>query len=611
MTNRVVWAQRYAVFDEIASGGMASVFLACRLGPNESPRVVAIKKLFEQFARRPEFVTMFLDEAHLAARIEHPNVVATHEFLRIPDSLAIVMEFVLGVSLDDLLVVGREGGDAPTIGVATAMLHGALAGLHAAHEVRDDQGKPYGLVHRDVSPHNIIVGKDGTPRVIDFGIAQARGRLHVTDVGVIKGKYAYMAPEQLRGAKIDRRTDVYASGVVLWEALTGRTLFDAEVNADVLGRRAAGVVPVPPASSINEEVSPDLDAIVQRAVEVDPAKRFESALEMAQALESAVELASSDEIALWVRKLASNRLTELEAQRNEVETAYAAGELSDLVPLTPSARGAAAAASVGAVLELPDLVSSRKPAAAPVDRPPTQSTSKPQIELPDAPSFDDSLGDPDMPAMKIELAVPMVESLTKRAASPSLSLDARAIPSSEPSVLSRRGRESGRSHRGRGVLVFMVLLLASAGLAVRFVPSLAKSAIVAFAAQRGFVLSIDGIALQGGGIALSGVTATLAGVSDITVRAREVDLGVDWQGNLQKVLVPGFELSLRGDATDSSAGASRAGVTSRTCRSPSMPAPVTSSGRSSRPRGFRWRGSTCRSPSAPAARARSTSTPAA
>jgi serine/threonine-protein kinase len=568
VTNRVVWAERYAVFDEIASGGMASVFLACRLGASDTPRVVAIKKLFEQFAKRPEFVTMFLDEAHLAARIKHPNVVATYDFLRIPDSLAIVMEFVLGVSLDDLMTIGRDRGEAPSIPVATAILHGALEGLHAAHEAKDDQGKDYGLVHRDVSPHNIIVGKDGTPRVIDFGIAKAAGRLHVTDVGVIKGKYAYMAPEQLRGGKVDRRTDVYASGVVLWETLAGRSLFDAEVNAELLGQRAAGNVPVPAPRSLNAAVSSELEAIVLRAVEVDPARRFATAHEMAQALESTGDIASPDEIALWVQKLARSRLSELEAKRNEVETAYAAGELADLVPgaastptAAPPARPAPDLVSTGSaaapparsapVADIPDLVSTGSAAGRPAARPPAQpAASKPKVGLPAAPSFDEPFDEPDMQEMKLDLAVPLAESMAVRAPVASSSLDARTLTSAEASGPSHRARGSSRSRRGRGALVFLVLLVATGALGVRFVPPFLKSAIVAAAARRGFVLSIDGVEPQGGGLALSGVTLGLAGVSDVSMKAREVDLGFDWQGNLQKVLVPGFELSLRGDPTD-------------------------------------------------------------
>jgi serine/threonine-protein kinase len=173
---RVVWAGRYAVFDELAAGGMASVYLACRIGEGESPRVVAIKKMFESFAKRPEFVTMFLDEAHVAARVRHPNVVATYEFLRIPDSLAIVMEFILGISLVDLGRIAEDRGQVAPLPVTVAVVTDALRGLHAAHEATNDRGEAFNLVHRDVSPHNILVGKDGISRVIDFGIAKAAGR---------------------------------------------------------------------------------------------------------------------------------------------------------------------------------------------------------------------------------------------------------------------------------------------------------------------------------------------------------------------------------------------------------------------------------------------------
>ena len=336
MANRAVWAGRYAVFDEIASGGMASVYLACRIAPGDTPRVVAIKKLFESFAKQPEFVTMFLDEAHIAARMRHPNIVTTYEFLRIPDSLAIVMEFVLGVSLQDLQRIARERQAIAPRAVTGAILRDALLGLHAAHETTDEGGNPVGLVHRDVSPHNIIVGKEGTAKVIDFGIAKAAGRLQVTEVGVMKGKFAYMAPEQIRAAPVDRRVDIYSAGIVLWEALTGAPLFRGSADAEMFSRRAAGTVTAPIPSSVNGRLPSGLDAVVARALAVDARERYSTALEMADALAAVLPMASLRDVAEWVQGLAGSRLREIETQRNEVETSFATGELADLMP--PSAQ---------------------------------------------------------------------------------------------------------------------------------------------------------------------------------------------------------------------------------------------------------------------------------
>jgi serine/threonine-protein kinase len=285
------------VFDEIACGGMANVFLACRLGAGESARVVAIKRLFEQFAKQPEFVTMFLDEAHLAERIRHANVVTTYEFLRVPDSLAIVMEFVLGLSLNDLLRIARDRRQMVPPAIASAVMSNALAGLHAAHEATDDGGTALGVVHRDISPHNVLVGKDGTARVIDFGIAKAAGRLQVTDVGIIKGKFAYMAPEQIRGGMVDRRTDIYSAGIVLWEALTGQQLFSGSASAEIFSRRAEGKATVPAPSELNTALPRAIDRIIRQAVEDDPDKRFSTAADMARALGAVVPTASAEAVA--------------------------------------------------------------------------------------------------------------------------------------------------------------------------------------------------------------------------------------------------------------------------------------------------------------------------
>ena len=236
---------------------------------------------------------MFLDEAHIAGpAYGHLNVVTTWEFLRVSREFSChrrAMEFVLGSSLVDLQEIMAEKGILAPVPVTAALVHGALEGLHAAHETKDEHDQGFGLVHRDVSPHNILVGKDGVARVIDFGIAKAAGRLQVTDVGVMKGKLAYMAPEQIRVEAVDRRVDVYSAGVVLWEALTGKGLFQGPGELEQFALRGAGTIKVQPPSAVNPKLSPALDAVVLRALEVVPAKRFAPAHEMAVALEGGGE----------------------------------------------------------------------------------------------------------------------------------------------------------------------------------------------------------------------------------------------------------------------------------------------------------------------------------
>ncbi len=527
MTNRAVWAGRYAVFDELASGGMATVFLACRLGAGDRPRVVAVKKLFEQYAKQPEFVTMFLDEAHIAARIRHPNVVATHEFLRVPGSLAIVMDFVLGVSLLDLWAIHHDRGTFPPADVTATILCDVLEGLHAAHEAEDDRGQPFGLVHRDVSPHNVLVGKDGTSRVIDFGIAKAAGRLQITEAGVMKGKFAYMAPEQIRARGVDRRVDVYSSGIVLWEALTGRPLFPPNedgLDGEQFVQRGTRDVPPPLPSSLNPDVPPGFDSIVRRALAFDPERRFSTAREMADALRDVTELAPSGAVAAWVSELAGSRLRELEAKRNEVEAAYATGELAALEGgLSPTSRPPP-------TFDVPDLLpvpsarvkELRPPAAAP------PSTSAAAVVRPAAPL--------DTIDLAVDLTVPASMDLPPR---PSARLGGGGA------VRARRAR---RSSRIGGVAFVVVLLLAAAGAARFLGPSAVRSALANGARARGLVVSFDRMAPASGGLVLSGVTASLIGVTGATLTASDVALDVDSQG-VHGATVAGFELVLRGDAT--------------------------------------------------------------
>ncbi len=225
------------------------------------------------------------------------------------------MEHVRGETLARLLELAAERGEQPRPAVAVAIAVGALAGLDAAHDARDDAGQPLGIVHRDVSPQNILVGIDGVPRILDFGIAKAMSRLHTTRPGQIKGKLAYMAPEQRHGRAVDRRADVYAMGIVLWELLTGRRLFGAD-----------GAGPVAPPSTLAVGVSEAVDAAVQKALARDPDERFASARDFAVALEEGGGLASTRAVSEWLRHLAGDEVAARDRaafalERAAVETA--------------------------------------------------------------------------------------------------------------------------------------------------------------------------------------------------------------------------------------------------------------------------------------------------
>ncbi|WP_437627047.1 serine/threonine-protein kinase [Sorangium sp. So ce1151] len=308
---------RYTLHGVIASGGMASVHFARLVGAHGFARTVAIKRLHPQFARDPEFSSMLLDEARLAVRIRHPNVVTTLDSVQADGELFVVMEYIAGESLSSLLrETGRRGVRVPQPVVAS-ILAGALAGLHAAHEATAEDGAPLQIVHRDVSPQNILVGDDGIARVLDFGIARATVRSQVSRVGQLKGKLSYMAPEQLRGAPVDRRADIYAAAVVLWEVLTGRRLFTGECDAEIFGRILEGVIQPPSAFG---DVPPALDAVVLRGLEKDPDRRYATALEMAAALEEALPPASPRAVGAWVEATAGSLLEARAKSLAEIET---------------------------------------------------------------------------------------------------------------------------------------------------------------------------------------------------------------------------------------------------------------------------------------------------
>ncbi len=310
---------RYLLYREIASGGMASVHLGRLMGPVGFSKTVAIKRLHPQFERDPEFVAMFLDEARIAARVRHPNVVQILDVVATDGELFLVLDYVEGDSLRSLLrASGRAGNSAPPAKIVAAIVSGALQGLHAAHEAKGEGGEPLGVVHRDVSPDNILVGVDGIPRVLDFGIAKAMGRLHATRSGQMKGKLAYMAPEQITSGPITRRTDVYGASVVLWEALTGSRLFTGDegaIIARVIGND------IPPPSSVEPSVPRGLDALTLRGLSKDPDARFPTAVEMAHELARVTPIASSLEVAEWVKNTAGEKIAERAAMVVAVESA--------------------------------------------------------------------------------------------------------------------------------------------------------------------------------------------------------------------------------------------------------------------------------------------------
>lgn len=273
---------RYVLSQPIAAGGMATVHLAMTRG--ERGGLFACKRPHGHLESDPSFTKMLLDEATVSSRVRHPNVVTMYGAELNERGLVLVMDYVEGVSLATLMSESLPGRLPAR--VIVDVISGALRGLHAAHEVTDAEGDLLGVVHRDVSPQNILVGTDGTPRVLDFGVAKASRRLQSTRKGEVKGKLAYMAPEQLMGGRVDRRTDVYAAGIVLWEALTGSPLFHAGDEVETLGLLLEGCRTRP--SEVDPSLPPALDEVVMRALSVDACDRFPTAAAMADALQASL-----------------------------------------------------------------------------------------------------------------------------------------------------------------------------------------------------------------------------------------------------------------------------------------------------------------------------------
>lgn len=300
---------RYLIFDEIGVGGMASVHLGMLTGAVGFRRIVALKQLHARFIHDPDFVAQFINEARLASRIHHANVVQTIDIVWTGTQLLLVLEYVEGDTLNRVLRSALERGLMVPNEVVCGMLAGVLHGLHAAHEVKDEEGVPLDIVHRDVSPQNILVARDGVARVLDFGVAKALAQNPNTQSGLLKGKFGYMAPEQILRGHVDRRTDVFAAGVVLWEALTCRRLFQSSKNVEQALARVVGEPIVPP-STYRPDVPPELDAIVLRAMERDPELRYPSAEALAVALETSINVAGPHVIKTWFEPLASPELVQ-------------------------------------------------------------------------------------------------------------------------------------------------------------------------------------------------------------------------------------------------------------------------------------------------------------
>jgi serine/threonine-protein kinase len=312
---------RYRVVDEIGVGGMASVHLARMDGPGGFQKWVAIKRIHPHLVEDDQFVDMFLDEARIAAGINHANVAQVFDLGKDDNTYWIAMEYLHGEPLREIMRRAEERKIRISPELAARICSDAAEGLHAAHELRGKNGQLLGLVHRDVTPHNLFLTYDGYTKVVDFGIAKVADRLSQTRAGTLKGKLAYMSPEQVRGAEVDRTTDIFALGVVLWELTTNQRLFRMDTDLDTLEKVQACVVPPP--SSIVPDFPQELEQVILKALSKRKQDRFQTAREFSRALQNFLmrrgAFVGPEEVAQFVRHVFADRI-----QKREAHLAWAA-----------------------------------------------------------------------------------------------------------------------------------------------------------------------------------------------------------------------------------------------------------------------------------------------
>jgi eukaryotic-like serine/threonine-protein kinase len=364
---------RYVLLLPIASGGMGTVYLARTRGLGGFERDVALKLSHPQL-RSPEFTVALLDEAVLAGGIRHPNVVSVLDVGEDPHGLYVVMEYVEGDSLSGLARRARHAGTPLPPSVVLRLVDDALVGLHAAHELTDPDGHNIGLVHRDFSPQNILVGIDGLAKLTDFGVAKALGRVSNTMSGAIKGKIGYMSPEQARGDALDRRVDVWAAGVVAWELLSGLRLYknvsDAVALLKIVSERP------PRLRFVRPDIAPELDEVVARALEPDLDKRFQDAdsfaRELARAARETVGLAERREVAECVAGLLAPLIAD---RREKVKKIVELKEQMGLLTRLPRARGTPSRAGASDSASFPSMDLGSSPSQWDVPAEPLQTDS--------------------------------------------------------------------------------------------------------------------------------------------------------------------------------------------------------------------------------------------
>jgi serine/threonine protein kinase len=382
---------KYLLLERINVGGMAEVFKAKAFGVEGFERLVAVKRILPSIAEDQEFITMFVDEAKIAVQLTHANIAQIFDLGRVGDSYFIAMEFVHGKDLRAIFDRARKRGETVPVPMACYVAMKICEGLDYAHNKKDAAGRDLHLVHRDVSPQNVLLSYDGEVKVIDFGIAKAAGKAGKTQAGILKGKFGYMSPEQVRGLPLDRRSDIFAVDIVLYELLTGERLFVGESDFSTL-EKVKNVEIMPP-STYNRRIPEELEQIVLKALAKDVDDRYQTAMDLHDDLQSFMYTSgnffSRKDLSAYQRKafaeeIAKESAREEEYRRMEADLARPGGATSsgldqfdDIEPLEPSVnvpepRPTAAPPKVAAAQQAAAM-------AAPQPPPPPRAQKKPTL----------------------------------------------------------------------------------------------------------------------------------------------------------------------------------------------------------------------------------------
>jgi serine/threonine-protein kinase len=384
---------KYQPIFELGRGGMATVYLCVLKGLGGFSKLQVVKRLKPELSEDAEFRSMFLEEARLAARINHPNVVQTNEVGIDGSNYFIAMEYLEGQSLEAFFRRASDGGKSMPLRILLPILIDTLRGLHHAHELKDFQGNPLKVVHRDVSPHNIFVTYDGSVKVVDFGIAKAADSAHETRTGVVKGKVAYMAPEQVSSKGIDRRADIFAVGAILWRGLTGKRMWRGMNEMEILVKLAGGEIPSP--TTMKADLPKELVAICEKALAPKPEDRYQTAAEMMQALEEYLQRtgdrASAHEIGQMLQTLFADRREEVSKAVEQRLGALQAGVALNLDALVvdpaQSSRLSHTPSTSASFSRTAPLAAAQTNNVAVAARPPVEATTgdRSTLEVPSAP----------------------------------------------------------------------------------------------------------------------------------------------------------------------------------------------------------------------------------